>query len=132
MLQELDVVSAFGRIFTLEKDVRVSIDEARQDCNLRPEVDYHGAGRWGAPILDIFDLVSAKGDQNVVARLIGDAVDQVGSADDRDFLRRRGRLLCEARHEQARQNSMQNGSAAYHLTIPPLSERNMNTLLKSK
>src|SRR5260370_1865491 len=123
MLQELNVISALGRILALKKDVGVRVDETGQDCDLRSKVDHRCTGRRLAALADAFNLVSANRDQDVVPHLGGDAVDEVGGADQRDFFRSGRCGLAEARAEQARENGRQNGSAAYHVAIPPVSER---------
>src|SRR5215472_13286111 len=131
MLQQLDVVSAFGGILTLKKNVGVRVDQAGQNGNLRAEIDYGGIRRCST-FAYAGNAVTPHRDHYVVPDLCGGAVDQVGGTNDCDFLRRGGRLLCDARREQARQNSRENDSAVYHLAIPPVSERNMNTPLKNK
>src|SRR5215469_1028492 len=130
MLEQLSIVAALCWIFALQEDMCVGVDQTGEHSNLRPKRDGCGPGRWLAALAHAFNLVATNHDENVMARLRGDAVDQVGGTDDRDFVGSWGRGLARARAEKTTQDSGQNGNAAYHVVVPPVSERTMNTLLK--
>ncbi len=106
----------------------VRVNQARQHGDVRSKVDDCGSGGRFATLAHALNLVAADDDQHVVPRLRGNAVDQRGGVDSGDLFRGGGRsLLGQAldldRQAKDQQDSRQNGSAAYHVAIPPVNER---------
>ena len=85
MLQELNVISAFRRIFSLKKDVRMRVNQSGKYCELCRKVDDGCIGRRSAAVIDALNPVAANDDQHVVARLRGNAVNERGGTDGDDF-----------------------------------------------
>ena len=87
MLEQLNVVSAFGRNFALKKNVGVSVDQAGKYGGLR-QIDEHSVRRevrwlaWGACIRDVGNYVSADGDDLVATSRARHTVNQHTRPDD--------------------------------------------------
>ena len=90
IFQDVGVVAALRRVFSLQEDVSVGINQAGQHGGVR-EVDGGGAGRdfRGGSVRDAFNAVAANHDDLIAARLVGLAIDEHAGANDGDG--RRGR-----------------------------------------
>ena len=91
MLQKLDVISAFRRIFSLKKDVGMRVNQSGKNCELCRQVDDGCTGRRSTAVIDALNTIAANDDQHVVARLRGDTVNERGGMDGNNFFGRRGR-----------------------------------------
>ena len=112
--QDVGVVAAMGRFFSLQKDVRVGIDQAGENGIAR-KVDDRGArgnlcsGRVG----NAFDAVATNHDDLIAAGLIGFAIDEHARADDGYSLRRSG--LGKRGNDERQGNNQTEQRAHVHL-----------------
>ncbi len=87
IFQDVGVIAALRRIFSLQEDVGVGIDQAGQDGGVR-KIDGIGARRnfRAGSVGDAFDAIAANHDDLIAARLVRLAVDQNAGANDDDDL----------------------------------------------
>src|SRR6266851_8768036 len=85
MFEELNVVSTFRRIFSLEKDVGVRINQPGKNCDLCGKIDDRGVGRRRAALRYAFNPIAPNYDEDVVARLCGNTVNESGGTDGNDL-----------------------------------------------
>ena len=91
IFQDVGVVASLRRVFSLQENVGMGIDQAGQYGGVR-EIDGGGAGgNFGAgSVRDAFNAVAANHDDLIAARLVGLAIDEHARANDGDGRRRRG------------------------------------------
>src|SRR5215472_8338824 len=77
VFQKLDVISAFCRIFTLKKNVRVGINQTRQNRDARRKVNHLRSSRRLA-FIHTDNLVSFYEDQHIMPRLCRGSINQRG------------------------------------------------------
>jgi len=108
IFQDVGVIAPLRRLFSLQEDVSMGINQPGQHCGVR-KIDCAGAG-WnlrGSGVRDALDAIAVNHDNLIAARLVGRAVNQPASPDDGDALRRWGLGIDEwnerERNDQAEQ-----------------------------
>src|SRR4051812_14957508 len=97
MLQQLHIVAALGRVFTLKEDVGVSVDHAGQNGRAGIEINHLSSGRCRTTFSNTLNLVPANNDGHVVSDLRRGSIDQVRRADGDQLIRFGVWSLCGSR-----------------------------------